>query len=81
MWATRRSGRTATSAAGSCSENGCFIGSNANLVAPLTVGEGSYVAAGTTVTENVPARSFVIGRARQELNEKLAAKYVGRKRQ
>ena len=59
-------------------EKGCFIGSNANLVAPLTVGEGSYVAAGTTVTENVPARSFVIGRARQELNEKLAAKYVGR---
>ena len=47
-------------------------------MAPLTVGEGSYVAAGTTVTENVPARSFVIGRARQELNEKLAAKYVGR---
>lgn len=62
-------------------EKGCFIGSNANLVAPLTVGEGSYVAAGTTVTENVPARSFVIGRARQELNEKLAARYVGRKRQ
>ena len=62
-------------------EDNCFIGSNVNLVAPLTVGEGSYVAAGTTVTEDVPARSFVIGRARQGLNEKLAARYVGREKQ
>lgn len=44
---------------------GCFIGSNVNLVAPLSVGEGSFIAAGTTVTEDVPAGSFVIGRARQ----------------
>ena len=59
-------------------ENNCFIGSNVNLVAPLNVGEGSYIAAGTTVAKAVPARSFVIGRARQELNETLARKYLGR---
>ena len=59
-------------------ENNCFIGSNVNLVAPLNVGEGSYIAAGTTVAKDVPARSFVIGRARQELNETLARKYLGR---
>lgn len=62
-------------------EKECFIGSNVNLVAPVTVGEGSYVAAGTTVTENVPARTFVIGRVRQGTNEKLAQKYIsGRKK-
>lgn len=56
--------------------NDCFIGSNVNLIAPLSVGDGSYVAAGTTVTKDVPARSFVIGRVRQGENEKLAAKYL-----
>ena len=62
-------------------EKECFIGSNVNLVAPVTVGEGSYVAAGTTVTENVTARTFVIGRVRQGTNEKLAQKYIsGRKK-
>lgn len=35
-------------------EDGAFIGCNSNLVAPVTVGEGAYVAAGSTVTEDVP---------------------------
>lgn len=43
----------------------CFIGANVNLVAPLRLGEGSFVAAGTTVTEDVPSDAFVIGRSRQ----------------
>lgn len=59
-------------------EDGCFIGSNVNLVAPVTVGKNSFVAAGTTVTESAPPRSFVIGRARQEFSAKLAKKYAGR---
>lgn len=42
-----------------------FIGANVNLVAPITVGDGAFIAAGGTVTENVPPDSFVIGRSRQ----------------
>ncbi|MEC0351633.1 bifunctional UDP-N-acetylglucosamine diphosphorylase/glucosamine-1-phosphate N-acetyltransferase GlmU [Bacillus subtilis] len=46
-------------------EDGVFIGCNSNLVAPVTVGEGAYVAAGSTVTEDVPGKALAIARARQ----------------
>ncbi|WP_425671319.1 bifunctional UDP-N-acetylglucosamine diphosphorylase/glucosamine-1-phosphate N-acetyltransferase GlmU [Bacillus subtilis] len=46
-------------------EDGAFIGCNSNLVAPVTVGEGAYVAAGSTVTEDVPGKALAIARARQ----------------
>ena len=39
-----------------------FIGSNSNLVAPVTVAEGAFVAAGATVTENIPPFSLAINR-------------------
>lgn len=42
-----------------------FIGCNTNLVAPVTVGEGAYTAAGSTITDDVPADSLGIARARQ----------------
>lgn len=42
-----------------------FIGCNTNLVAPVTVGEGAYVAAGSTITKDVPPRALGVGRARQ----------------
>lgn len=42
-----------------------FIGCNSNIIAPVEVGAGAYVAAGTTVTENVPSDALAIGRARQ----------------
>jgi bifunctional UDP-N-acetylglucosamine pyrophosphorylase / glucosamine-1-phosphate N-acetyltransferase len=42
-----------------------FIGSNSTLVAPVEVQEGAYVAAGSVVTEDVPADALAIGRARQ----------------
>lgn len=42
-----------------------FIGCNTNLVAPVTVGEGAYVAAATTVTEDVRPDALAIGRVRQ----------------
>lgn len=45
--------------------DGAFIGCNSNLVAPVTVGEGAYVAAGSTITDNVPAKALSIARARQ----------------
>jgi bifunctional UDP-N-acetylglucosamine pyrophosphorylase/glucosamine-1-phosphate N-acetyltransferase len=45
---------------------GAFIGSDSQLVAPVTVGKGAYVASGTTVTQDVPDDALAIGRARQE---------------
>jgi bifunctional UDP-N-acetylglucosamine pyrophosphorylase/glucosamine-1-phosphate N-acetyltransferase len=46
-------------------EDGVFIGSDSTLVAPIVIGEGSYVAAGSCITENVPAEALALGRARQ----------------
>lgn len=43
----------------------CFIGSNVNLVAPVTLGKNSFIAAGSTITNNVPADSLAIARERQ----------------
>jgi bifunctional UDP-N-acetylglucosamine pyrophosphorylase/glucosamine-1-phosphate N-acetyltransferase len=42
-----------------------FVGCNANLVAPVEIGAGAYVAAGSTVTEDVPENTLCIARARQ----------------
>lgn len=44
---------------------GAFIGSNASLVAPVTIGEDAIVAAGSTITEDVPPQGLAFGRARQ----------------
>ncbi len=42
-----------------------MIGSNSSLVAPITIGDGAYIAAGSTVTHNVDPDALTIGRARQ----------------
>jgi bifunctional UDP-N-acetylglucosamine pyrophosphorylase/glucosamine-1-phosphate N-acetyltransferase len=42
-----------------------FIGSNSTLVAPIEIGDGSYVAAGSVVTEDVPGDALALGRGRQ----------------
>jgi bifunctional UDP-N-acetylglucosamine pyrophosphorylase/glucosamine-1-phosphate N-acetyltransferase len=44
---------------------GAFVGSDTTLVAPLTVGEGAYIAAGSAITEDVPPGALALGRARQ----------------
>jgi bifunctional UDP-N-acetylglucosamine pyrophosphorylase/glucosamine-1-phosphate N-acetyltransferase len=44
---------------------GAFIGSNSTLVAPVRIGEGSYVAAGSVITEEVPEDNLALGRSRQ----------------
>jgi bifunctional UDP-N-acetylglucosamine pyrophosphorylase / glucosamine-1-phosphate N-acetyltransferase len=44
---------------------GAFIGSDSQLVAPLNIGNGAYVATGSTVTEDVPDDALAIGRSRQ----------------
>ena len=43
-----------------------FVGTNSTLVAPVSVGEGANVAAGSVITHDVPAGSLTFGRARQE---------------
>lgn len=46
-------------------ERDAFVGCNTNLIAPVTVKEGAYIAAGSTITDNVPEESLAIARARQ----------------
>jgi bifunctional UDP-N-acetylglucosamine pyrophosphorylase/glucosamine-1-phosphate N-acetyltransferase len=55
-------------------EDGAFIGCNSNLIAPVTVGKNAYVAAGSTITENVPAESLSIARSRQTVKENYVQK-------
>ncbi|MFC3208523.1 bifunctional UDP-N-acetylglucosamine diphosphorylase/glucosamine-1-phosphate N-acetyltransferase GlmU [Aquamicrobium soli] len=45
---------------------GAFIGSNSALVAPVSIGDGAYVASGSVITENVPGDALAFGRARQK---------------
>jgi bifunctional UDP-N-acetylglucosamine pyrophosphorylase / glucosamine-1-phosphate N-acetyltransferase len=51
-----------------------FIGSNSALVAPVKIGDGSYVASGSVITDDVPPDSLAFGRARQAVKEGLAAR-------
>lgn len=50
-------------------KDGAFIGCNANLIAPVTVGENALVAAGSTITDDVPSDSLSIARERQTNKE------------
>ena len=50
-----------------------FIGCNTNLVAPVTIGEGAYTAAGSTITNDVPSDALGIARARQVVKDGWAA--------
>ncbi len=54
--------------------DGVFVGSDTQFIAPVTVGSGSVIAAGTTVTENVPANSLVIARVPQVTRPGWAAR-------
>jgi bifunctional UDP-N-acetylglucosamine pyrophosphorylase/glucosamine-1-phosphate N-acetyltransferase len=53
-------------------EDGAFVGSDSTLVAPVRIGKGAYVAAGSTITHEVPADSLALGRARQQVRENWA---------
>jgi len=55
-------------------EDDAFIGSNNTLVAPIRIGKGSYTAAGSTLTKDVPEESLAVARARQENKEGYAKK-------
>ncbi|WP_079477408.1 bifunctional UDP-N-acetylglucosamine diphosphorylase/glucosamine-1-phosphate N-acetyltransferase GlmU [Halobacillus salinus] len=56
-------------------EDDAFIGCNSNLIAPVTVGKGAYVAAGSTINKDVPAEALSIARSRQTNKEGYATKF------
>jgi bifunctional UDP-N-acetylglucosamine pyrophosphorylase/glucosamine-1-phosphate N-acetyltransferase len=51
-----------------------FVGSNSTLVAPLEIGDGSYIGAGSVITHSVPPEALALGRSRQVNKEGWAAK-------
>ncbi|MEK4533860.1 bifunctional UDP-N-acetylglucosamine diphosphorylase/glucosamine-1-phosphate N-acetyltransferase GlmU [Peribacillus sp. FSL K6-1552] len=55
-------------------EDDVFIGCNSNLVAPVTIGKGAYVAAGSTITQDVPQEALSVARARQVNKEDYVKK-------
>jgi bifunctional UDP-N-acetylglucosamine pyrophosphorylase/glucosamine-1-phosphate N-acetyltransferase len=57
-----------------------FVGSNATLVAPVSLGDRAYVAAGSTITRDVPADALAFGRARQVEKPGRAAQLRARKK-
>jgi bifunctional UDP-N-acetylglucosamine pyrophosphorylase / glucosamine-1-phosphate N-acetyltransferase len=55
-------------------EDGVFVGCNSNLVAPVTIGKNAYIAAGSTITNDIPAEALSIARARQVNKENYVNK-------
>ena len=51
-----------------------FVGSNSTLVAPLEIGDGSYIGAGSVITQAVPPDALAVGRGRQVNKEGWAAR-------
>jgi len=60
-------------------EDGAFIGSDTQVVAPLTIGAGSYIASGSTLTKDVPPDSLALSRVKQENKEGYAKRIKGLK--
>ena len=54
-------------------EDDVFIGSNTSLVAPVEVGKGAIIGAGSTITKNVPADSLAVERSKQANHDNMAA--------
>ena len=59
-------------------EDNVFVGCNVNLVAPVTVKKGSYIAAGSTITKDVPEDVLAVARARQQVIEGWTKKRIER---
>ena len=55
-------------------EDDAFVGSDSQLVAPVTVGKGAYVGAGTTVRENVPPGALAVSAGKQRTVEEWVDK-------
>jgi bifunctional UDP-N-acetylglucosamine pyrophosphorylase/glucosamine-1-phosphate N-acetyltransferase len=57
----------------------CFVGSNSTLVAPVKIEDGSFIAAGSVVTRDVPSGAMAIGRGKQENKEQWYTAWRARK--
>jgi bifunctional UDP-N-acetylglucosamine pyrophosphorylase/glucosamine-1-phosphate N-acetyltransferase len=53
---------------------GAFVGSDSTLIAPVTIGDNAYVAAGSAITENVPDEALAVARSRQQNKEGWVAR-------
>jgi len=62
-------------------EDGAFVGSDSQLVAPVTIGKGAYVGSGSTIRENVPAGSLAVSAGKQRNLEGWVSKKAAAKRQ
>jgi len=60
-------------------DDGAFVGTNVNLIAPVHVGEGAFVAAGSTVSEDVPADALALERSGRKILSGWASKFRARK--
>ena len=59
-------------------EDGAFIGSDSQLIAPVRVGKGAYIAAGSSINEDVPPESLAIARSRQTIKKNWKKKRKGK---
>ncbi len=59
-------------------EDGCFIGSNCNIVAPVRMGEGSFLAAGSTLTKDLQAGDLCVARERESIKHNRGKDYYKR---
>ena len=50
-------------------EDGAFVGTDSQLIAPVRIGKGAYIAAGSSITDDVPPESLGIARGRQAIKE------------
>ena len=53
-------------------DDGAFIGANSSLVAPVNIGKGAYVGAGSVITKDVPDEALAVGRGKQVIKEDWA---------
>ncbi len=58
---------------------GAFVGSNSTIIAPVTIAEGAFIAAGATITHDVPQDALAIARPKTKILKKWAKKYRDRK--
>jgi bifunctional UDP-N-acetylglucosamine pyrophosphorylase/glucosamine-1-phosphate N-acetyltransferase len=57
-----------------------FVGTNSSLVAPITIGEGAYIGAGSTITKDVPPDALVVERSQPTVKEGWATRWRARHR-
>ena len=60
-------------------EEGAFVGCNSNLIAPLKIGKKAFIAAGSTVTRDVPSKALFLARPPETIKEGMAIRFLGNK--